>query len=229
MSSSFTVTGHRGTMATEPENTMRSFRKAVELKVDEIELDVHRSRDGELVVIHDPTLDRTTDRTGAVADLTWDELALADAGQGEQIPRLTQVLDAFPDTRFQLEIKALDAVPGVLEVLQGRADRGAGIIVTSFKVDAITPFLTENRAWQVGLICGGNEPEKVPVAAEIGTDWLYVHWNVSGEPPVREFAGPVAVWPSRNEDDVRRAITEGFSGTTCDDPGMGVRVRDALR
>jgi len=228
MSNSFTITGHRGTMATEPENTMRSFRKAVELGVDELELDVHLSLDGELVIIHDPTLDRTTDRTGTVADMTWDELATVDAGEGEQIPRLAQVLDAFPDTPIQLEIKALAAIPGVLAALRERRDRIGPITLTSFKVDAVRAVMVEDRTWQVGLICGAKEAEKAAVAVELGTDWLYLHWKVTDAPAVREFTGRIAAWPSRDEEQVRRAIAEGYAGTTCDDPAMGLRVRDSM-
>lgn len=226
--SSFTVTGHRGTMATEPENTMRSFRAAVDLGVDELELDVHLSRDGELVIIHDATLDRTTDRTGAIADLDWAEISQADAGKGERIPRLGEVLDAFPDTRMQVEIKALAAVPGVLAALRERPDRTGVIAVTSFKVEAIKEALVPDRTWQVGLICGPGEEGKPALATELGTDWLYVHWDIADDPGAIAYTGPMAIWPGRDEDAVRRAITEGYQGTTCDDPAMGLRVRDAV-
>jgi glycerophosphoryl diester phosphodiesterase len=68
------VTGHRGALGSEPENTLRSFRRAVREGCDEIELDLRVSADGKLVVLHDATVDRTTDGTGAVADLTFDEI-----------------------------------------------------------------------------------------------------------------------------------------------------------
>ena len=106
------IMGHRGAMGHAPENTMASFRKAVELGVEAIELDVHLSSDGKLVVIHDETLDRTTDGQGPVVAKTLTELKALDAGSwykpefaGERIPTLEEVLDW-----------ARDRVPVVIEV-----------------------------------------------------------------------------------------------------------------
>src|SRR5205807_1876945 len=91
--------GHRGNADECPENTLTSFRSAIELGVDVIELDVHRSEDGGLAVIHDHLLDRTTDGSGLVRDYTMAELKRLDAGswkdprfKGERIPSLDEVL-----------------------------------------------------------------------------------------------------------------------------------------
>lgn len=112
--------GHRGAAGLAPENTMPSFREAVERwAVDMIELDVRASSDGECVVIHDATVDRTTNGTGPVAGMTLEELRELDAGyrfvdehgdhpfrgQGITIPTLDEVLETFPDTPFTVEIK----------------------------------------------------------------------------------------------------------------------------
>jgi len=87
------VGGHRGNPAEHPENTLASFRSAVELGVDIIECDVHLSADGHMAVIHDHSVDRTTDGAGMVRELTWDELQRLDAGKGERIPSLEAVID----------------------------------------------------------------------------------------------------------------------------------------
>lgn len=111
---------HRGGAALAPENTMEAFRIAVERwGADVLEMDVRLSRDGEVVVIHDPTVDRTTDGAGRVEDLTWEELAELDAGfrfldlegrpsfrgKGVRIPRFSEVLEAFPAVRLNVEAK----------------------------------------------------------------------------------------------------------------------------
>src|SRR5438270_14072854 len=86
------VVGHRGAMGHSPENTMASFERGLELGADWIELDVHLSRDGALVVIHDETLDRTTNGHGLVREHALSELKRLDAGDGQRIPTLDEVL-----------------------------------------------------------------------------------------------------------------------------------------
>ena len=107
------IAAHRGGTATHPENTLAAFREAVALGVHQVELDVRRSADGELVVIHDAEVDRTTDGSGRVADLTWVELQRLDAGvrkqarfAGERIPSLRQALGVMPrDLWVNVQIK----------------------------------------------------------------------------------------------------------------------------
>lgn len=105
---------HRGASAYAPENTMAAFEKAAELGADAIELDLHLSRDGELVVIHDDTLDRTTDGHGRVHERSLGELKELDAGRwfgkdfaGQRIPTLVEVLDRYAGkVSLALEVKA---------------------------------------------------------------------------------------------------------------------------
>jgi glycerophosphoryl diester phosphodiesterase len=135
------VVAHRGASAHAPENTMDAFRLAVEMGADAIELDVHRTRDGKLAVIHDDTLDRTTDATGAISELTLDEIRKADAGarftapdgsfpfagRGLQVPTLAEVIDWLPEgIGLVVELKARGAVDGSVETLRDSAVRAAG-------------------------------------------------------------------------------------------------------
>ncbi|KJY27208.1 glycerophosphodiester phosphodiesterase, partial [Streptomyces sp. NRRL S-444] len=89
----FLTIGHRGVMGVEPENTLRSFVRAERSGMDVIALDVQLSKDGVLVVLHDPEVDRTTDGAGAVSDLTLAALRELDAGQGEHVPAFEEVVD----------------------------------------------------------------------------------------------------------------------------------------
>jgi len=110
--------GHRGAAGVAPENTLPSFERAVRDGAGYLELDVHATRDGVVVVIHDPTLERTTDGAGAVRELTFEELRRHDAGcrfesdgaypfrgRGIRVPALEELLDAFPDVPLNIEIK----------------------------------------------------------------------------------------------------------------------------
>src|SRR3989338_788401 len=85
--------GHRGAAALEPENTLRGFRKAIELGLDYVELDIRRCKSGELVVIHDEAVDRTTSGKGLVEDRTLQQLQKLDAGKSERIPALKEAID----------------------------------------------------------------------------------------------------------------------------------------
>jgi glycerophosphoryl diester phosphodiesterase len=110
--------GHRGASAELPENTLPAFRRSVELGITGVELDVHLSADGVPVVIHDDTVDRTTNGSGAVADHTVAELRALDAGNGEYVPTLAEVLSLFgPSHHINIEIKSNAAGQAVIDVL----------------------------------------------------------------------------------------------------------------
>ena len=87
------VVGHRGAAGLEPENTLRGFARALELGVDAVELDVRMTRDGEAVVMHDARVDRTTDGSGRVRKLSLERVRTLNAGQGERVPTLAEILD----------------------------------------------------------------------------------------------------------------------------------------
>jgi len=87
------IIGHRGAAALEPENTLLSIERAMDIGVDAVEIDVHLSKDKELVVIHDATVDRTTNGTGPVSSYTVQEIKRLDAGKGEAIPTLQEVIN----------------------------------------------------------------------------------------------------------------------------------------
>ncbi|MEJ8645578.1 glycerophosphodiester phosphodiesterase family protein [Streptomyces sp. MS1.HAVA.3] len=125
----FLTIGHRGVMGVEPENTLRSYLRAERSGMDAIALDLRLSKDGALVAVHDPEVDRTTDGSGAVADLTLAELRELDAGQGEHVPVFEEVLDAV---RSPLQAAVADrAAAAVLAELILRRDLTARVEVAS--------------------------------------------------------------------------------------------------
>jgi glycerophosphoryl diester phosphodiesterase len=121
------IVAHRGLSAEEPENTMRSFRRAVAVGCDLVELDVHRTRDGHVVVIHDDTVDRTTDGTGHVRDLSLAEIRALDAGKGERVPTFDEVCAWAAGAAVTLSVELKQAAP-----VGGRPrdpDLAAGVLV----------------------------------------------------------------------------------------------------
>ena len=117
------VYAHRGASIELPENTLASFRRALELKPFGIELDLHLSLDGVPMVIHDDSVDRTTNGTGAVSSLTCEEMQSLDAGNGERIPTLDEVLElAAGHAHLLLEIKDAAVVPAMRDQVSARSD-----------------------------------------------------------------------------------------------------------
>ncbi|MFH1682788.1 MAG: glycerophosphodiester phosphodiesterase family protein, partial [Candidatus Woesearchaeota archaeon] len=109
--------GHRG-CAYGPENTLLAFKKAISLGVDMIECDARLTKDKQVVIIHDTTVNRTTDETGRVSDLNLKEIKKLDAGKGEQIPTLEEVINiAKNNVKLNIEVKEMKAARKVAEVL----------------------------------------------------------------------------------------------------------------
>lgn len=159
------IWAHRGASATAPENTMAAFRAAAVAGADGIELDVHLSRDGVPVVIHDETVDRTTDGRGRVAAMSLGELRQLDAGgwfapsfAGEQVPTIEEVFAWAADRlRLNVEIKAVPAGLAVIELL--RSYPLVRVLISSFdhallerlrlqNPDLPLGFLVDSRFWR---------------------------------------------------------------------------------
>src|SRR5436305_847299 len=138
----FLVTGHRGAAGLEPENTLRSFRRACELGVDRIETDVRLTRDGRLVCVHDATVDRTTNGTGAVADMSFNQIRCLDAGQGERVPSLEEALAAVRGQAvLQIELKGEGTAAPTLQVLEAEQVAPPEVLISCFD----SPRLEEAR------------------------------------------------------------------------------------
>ncbi len=169
------VVAHRGASMQAPENTMEAFRLGVEAGADAIELDVHLTADGQLAVIHDDTLDRTTDRTGAVVERTMDEIREADAGatftrtddsgfpfagRGLTVPTLVEVLEWLPDdVGLVIEIKARAAADAVVEAVRDHSVRSSGrLVVISFDEHAIERVRELDREIKTGYLLVPTQP-----------------------------------------------------------------------
>jgi glycerophosphoryl diester phosphodiesterase len=169
------VVAHRGASTRAPENTMEAFRLGVEDGADAIELDVHLTADGQLAVIHDDTLDRTTDRTGPVRELTMEQVREADAGarftragdagypyrgRGLRVPSLPEVLSWLPnDVGLVIEIKARAAADAVVEAVTEHPVRSDGrLAVISFDEAAIERVRELDREIRTGYLLVPTQP-----------------------------------------------------------------------
>jgi glycerophosphoryl diester phosphodiesterase len=163
---SFLTVGHRGVMGVEPENTLRSFRAAQAAGLDQIELDLHLSKDGALVVMHDEDVDRTTDGAGLIRDLTLAEIRTLDAGLGERVPVFEEVLDAV-SRPIQAEIKDVAAAQVLADTLRERGETGR-VSVLSFHDEALAEIRTLLPEVRTVLVASDIGPEIVTRAQAVG-------------------------------------------------------------
>ncbi|MFG3370817.1 glycerophosphodiester phosphodiesterase [Streptomyces sp. NPDC090032] len=122
---------HRGGTADGLENTMAAFRRSVDLGYRYIETDVHATADGTLVAFHDATLDRVTDGAGRIADLPWSDVRHARVAGREPVPLFEELLETFPDVRWNVDVKAERALLPLLDLI-GRTDAWDRVCVGSF-------------------------------------------------------------------------------------------------
>jgi glycerophosphoryl diester phosphodiesterase len=170
------IMGHRGAAGVEPENTLRSFRRALDLGVAMVELDVHLTKDGRLAVIHDDTLDRTTNGRGPVKDFTLAELQRLDAGQGERLPALEEVFSLVKGkVRLVVELKEPEAAPALLRFFQEeRAFEFATVI--SFWHPAVKVLKEQEPRLTTGVLMVGCPVDPVGLAQAARADALVLQY-----------------------------------------------------
>ena len=145
--------GHRGAAGHAPENTIAAIRAGISLGVDFVELDVQRTRDGRLVLMHDETLDRTTSGLGSLSQMTWDELQSLDAGDGERIPSVEAALGtASGRAGVILEAKAPGIGPDLYSAVQASNFSGPVIYASFLHAEILAIRDIDQRARTMALI-----------------------------------------------------------------------------
>ena len=242
---------HRGGARRRPENTMAAFDYAVNLGVDAIELDIHLSQDGVPVVIHDPTLERTTDGRGAVADHTADALSRLDAayafedsglfpyrGQGIGVSSLEQVLTRHRDMSFLIELKGASAelARRAVDVVR-RCDAVERVLFGSFSLVSLAAI----RESGLPFITSAAVPEGLRALLRSHL-WIgpgRTEYQLFQVPEVRKRVRivtprfvrlarraslPVQVWVVNDEADMQRLLSWGVTGIISDTPDTAVKV-----
>ena len=217
---------------------MAAFSAAVELGADGLELDIHLSRDGIPVVIHDESLERTTDGRGLVADASLEQLQQLDAGgwfspefMGESLPTLAEVLKAFGGRlRLNLELKEFDAGVEVLALLRQHPD--AEVVISSFDYDLLKGLRSLDDALPLAVLFDdGNWRQAVRLANEISACAFHPAYDLVCHRMVaacRKLALPVSVWTVDQEAQARSLVRMGVSGLFTNDPGAILSARPVL-
>ncbi|MBK8470103.1 MAG: glycerophosphodiester phosphodiesterase [Actinomycetales bacterium] len=215
------------------ENTLAAFTTAVTMGYRYLETDVHASADGRLVAFHDRYLDRVTDRTGEIARLPWREIAAARVGGREPIPTLDDLLEAFADTRINIDIKARSAVTPLWETIRRHAayDR---VCVGSFSQRRLASFrrlagprvATAAGQWGVAalrylpraasvLAHSPGQVLQIPVRHELGGRTLTLVTPGLVD-TVHRFGMHLHVWTIDERDEMRRLLDLGVDGLISD-------------
>jgi glycerophosphoryl diester phosphodiesterase len=234
------VLAHRGLATTAPENSMLAFMEAIALGVSHVETDVHASSDGVAIISHDETLARVAGRPERVADLTAEALASVPLGLGQTMPSLAEALDAFPDTRFNIDIKSADAIiPTVQAVRDARArDR---VLLTSFSerrrraaVDLLPGVATSASAprFVAALLAAASGARPLQRLALRGLDALQVPEKTLGltvsAPRILDafhrLGIEVHVWTVNDVADMRRLLDAGIDGLVTDRADLALEV-----
>lgn len=238
--------GHRGARGHAPENTLLAFALAFDLGAEAIECDVQRSRDGELVIIHDGTVDRTTDGTGYVAEMHSRELRALDAGRRwgirAHIPTLAETLALVRERggALNLEIKGesveqaigtAEAVEPVLRALDD--DQRQRILVSSFEHPAIQ-LLKERLPWlRIGALYGSEwrRQDLIAPALALGTEAIHPGANLVTPELIRRAhdAGlRVNIWTANRTPTIRQLLAWGADGLFSDFPERVIIARRLL-
>ena len=163
--------GHRGARAYAPENTLASFKKALEIGVDAVELDVRKTKDNQLVVIHDADVKRTTDGEGLVSELSLAQIKGFSAEGGEKIPTLEEALD-FLDKKVKVlvELKEAGVEEQVLSIVHARGVE-KNVVIISFLEEALKKVRELNKNIETGLIYAKHS-NPVKAALELKANYL---------------------------------------------------------
>ncbi|MGX1371941.1 glycerophosphoryl diester phosphodiesterase [Streptomyces canus] len=206
-------------MGTEPENTLRSFVAAQQAGLDVIELDLHLSKDGALVVMHDTDVDRTTDGTGPIAEKTLTELRALDAGRGERVPVFEEVLDAVRSP-LQAEIKDIAAARALAEVML-RRNLAARVEVSSFHDEAIAEIGRLVPGVRTALIGSRFGPDIVERAVEAGAGTVCLNirrLTLEVVEAARKADLKIIGWVVNTQDHLRLVRALELDGATTDYP-----------
>jgi glycerophosphoryl diester phosphodiesterase len=222
--------GHRGARAYAPENTIASFRKALEIGVDAVELDVRKTKDNQLVVIHDADVKRTTNGEGLVSELTLKEIKGFSAPGGEKIPTLEEALN-FLDKKAKVfvELKEAGFEEQVLSIVHGKGLE-KNVVIVSFLEEALKKVRELDKDAETGLIYAKHK-NPVKAALELKANYLvafYRFTHTANVAKAHENGLKVVVWTVNTPQEVEEYGAKGVDGITSDKPDILMHLKPKL-
>jgi len=221
------VIGHRGAAGLEPENTLRSVRRAIELGVDRVEIDVRISRDGRLVIMHDETVDRTTNGHGYVSELTFDDLRSLDAGMGEKIPTLDEILKfTMGKAKLEIELKVPEATEPTIQLIE-ELNAEKDVIIISFIHELLERVHDLNPNIKTGALFFEVPKDILQRALKVHASSIHVYYrNVNSElvKEAHRSGLEVAVWNPNRIEEMREMIDLGVDAIGSDRPDRLIQL-----
>ncbi|PBI93658.1 putative glycerophosphoryl diester phosphodiesterase 1 [Flavobacterium sp. ACN2] len=217
---------HRGAKAYEPENTLQAFQKALDLNSDGIELDVHLSADGHVIVIHDETIDRTTDGKGLVNDFTLAELKSFLIDGKYQISTLNEVFDLVDKKCFiNIELKGLGTPSKVVSLIEQYISEKnwnySHFIISSFDWNMLEETSNLNPNIPIGILTEENLETALAFAEKIKAKAIHPDFNLLNEENVRQIQEKgflVLPWTVNTREDIEKVKSYKVNGIISDNP-----------
>ena len=214
------IYAHRGSSGTEPENTIRAFRQAIADGANGVELDVHLSSDGVPVVIHDRDVSRTTNGQGNIDELSLGTIKGLDAGNGERIPTLTEVLHLVSGKlKLYVEVKQAGIAQTVIDVLEGYPN--AEWLIASFDLDTLRQARSISATAELWPISVTPTDEVLACAAEVRASAVSLHSIAATADVVERLSAAglgLAVWTVNDVAEAHRVQQLGAVGLCTDVP-----------
>ena len=214
---------HRGASAYEPENTMRAIKQALGYAVDMVEIDVRETKDEQIVVIHDETLERTTNGRGYVHQMTYSELSKLDAGKGERIPTLQEVIDLVKGrVGLIVELKDPGTTDKVAEILS-KNNFVDQTLVTSFIHSAVKTIKELNPQLKTGVIFRSAPVKPSQLALDANANALFPYYK---DVTVRMIDDAhsnhltVNIWTVDTREEIEHYVRMGVDGVVTNNPDL---------
>jgi glycerophosphoryl diester phosphodiesterase len=217
---------HRGAKAYEPENTLQAFQKALELNSDGIELDVHLSSDGHIIVIHDETIDRTTNGKGLANDFTLAKLKSFFIDEKHQIPTLNEVFDLVDKKcLINIELKGLGTPRKVVALIEEYISEKNWnynhFIISSFDWNMLEETSNLNPNIPIGILTEENIDTALAFAEKIKAKAIHPDFNLLNKENVRQIQEKgflVLPWTVNSEKDIQKVKSYNVNGIISDNP-----------
>ncbi|MGX7244016.1 glycerophosphodiester phosphodiesterase [Enterococcus quebecensis] len=240
------IIAHRGSKGTHPENTLAAFKEAIHIGADGIELDVHLSKDNELIVIHDETVDRTTNGHGEVNRLTLEELKQLDAGSWfeinpmfQEIPTLVEVLLLLKKENFQgllnIEIKTdkihYEGIEALIVQLMKSQQWTFDYMYSSFNFKSLEIIWEIEKSQKIASIFEMSDSDEQRALESTFIEGIHpnINWVLKHEDKLIDFPKAIRPWTVNNEEQMIFCFNHQLAGIHTDFPGKALQIRELIQ